>query len=75
MAQGHKGMTVSRRLWVQSPLEGKNGYLLIFSFLRSGAKPKTISKFGGQWATEYLYTMFPVAFLLCAEYSVKLISA
>ena len=38
--QEHKGVTVARQLWVRSPLEGINYYLLLFSFLRSGAKVK-----------------------------------
>ena len=40
VAQGHKGVTVTRRLWVGFPFGGINYYLLIFSFLRSGTKAK-----------------------------------
>ena len=35
VAQGHKGVTVTRRLWVRFPLEEINYYFFIFSFLRS----------------------------------------
>ena len=35
VAQGHDGVTVIRRLWVQSRIGGMNYYLLIFSHLRS----------------------------------------
>ena len=38
MAQGHTGVTVTRRLWIRYPLEGMNYYLLMFSFLCSGTK-------------------------------------
>ena len=38
VAQGHKGVTVTRRLWVRFPIEGMNYYLLIFSFLRLGTE-------------------------------------
>ena len=57
-AQGYKVVTVTRRLWVRSSLEGMTYYLLIFSFLLSGqlsyatqhAMPK---KFGGKIRTEF----------------------
>ena len=38
VAEGYKSATETRRLWFRSPLERKNCYLLIFSFLRSGIK-------------------------------------
>ena len=41
VAQGHKGVTVTRRLWVPSLLEGMNYYFLTFSFLCSGTKAKS----------------------------------
>ena len=61
-AQWHKGVTETRRLWVRSPLEKMN-YFLIFSFLRSGTKAKVrrgvpplntkcLEKFGAKWGTE-----------------------
>ena len=42
MAQGHKGVTVTRRLWVRSTLEGME-YLFnfIFPFLRSSVEAKS----------------------------------
>ena len=40
VAQGHKDVTVSRWLWIRSPLGGMNYHFLIFSFLSSGTKPK-----------------------------------
>ena len=38
VAQGHKKMTVTQRLWVLCPHEGMNYYVLKFSLLRSGTK-------------------------------------
>ena len=41
LAPGHKGVTVTLRLWVRSPLEGmKNLFKFIFLFLRSGVEVK-----------------------------------
>ena len=41
MAQGHKDVTVTRRLWVQSSLEEmKHLFKFIFPFLRSGVEAK-----------------------------------
>ena len=40
VAQGLKGVTVRRRLWIRLPLGRMNYYLLIISFLRSDTKVK-----------------------------------
>ena len=40
---GAQRCDVTQRLWFQCPLEGMNYYLLIFSFLRSGAKAKGLN--------------------------------
>ena len=40
VAQGPKGKTVRRPLWVRSPFREMNYYLLIFSFRRPGTKEK-----------------------------------
>ena len=40
MAMGHKGVIVRRWLWVRSPFESMNYYLVIFYFFRSGTKAK-----------------------------------
>ena len=42
--QGNKGVIVMRRLWVRSPFERMNYYLIIFSFLRSGIKAKSVTQ-------------------------------
>ena len=80
MVQGHKDVTVMRRLWVRSPLGGMNDYLLFFSFIslwHQGNSQALISviqndKFGGKWVKEGLTTMLSLSTLLCAGYSVKL---
>ena len=41
VVHGHKGVTVTRRLWVRVVLEWMNYYFLIFSFLSSDTKVKT----------------------------------
>ena len=46
MAQGHKGVTVTRRLWIRTPLEEIIYCLLIFSFLCSGNKARSLSLSG-----------------------------
>ena len=40
--QGHKVVTVSRLLWIRSPLERINYYLLLCLFLRSSTKAKSL---------------------------------
>ena len=82
VAQGHKGETVTRRLWVQSPLEVMNYYFLMFSYLRSGTKVKkspalnsTIQHASKNSVDNGLSSLvltlgFPLLTLLCAGYSV-----
>ena len=42
MAQGHKGVTVTRRLWVRSPIEEmKYLFKFIFPLLRSDVEAKS----------------------------------
>ena len=42
VAQGHKGVTVTRRLWIRCPLkEIKYLFKFIFLFLRSGVETKS----------------------------------
>ena len=64
MAQGYKSMTVTQRLWIRSPLEGINYYLLINIFIYSlwhqGKSPalfpplntQCLEIYGGQFWTE-----------------------
>ena len=44
MAQGHKSMTVTRRLRVRSPLEGMNYYLLICSLFTQYLRRHRLNK-------------------------------
>ena len=61
MAQGHRSETVTRRLWVRSPVEGMHYYLLIFSFLCSGNKAKV-----QRWVPFYNYINFiHISWLKC----------
>ena len=69
VAQGHKGVFVTRRLWIRSPLERMNYYFLIRSFPCFG----TEAKLGGKWGTERLNTRFPLPTMLYERHSVKLI--
>ena len=71
MAQGHKDVTVPRRLWVRFPLEEiKYLFTFIFPFLRSGVVAKSGVEFHHsvrvKWETECLTTKFPLPTLLCA---------
>ena len=61
VAQGHKGVTVTR-LWVRSPLEDMK-YLFKFIFALVSRQKVALSfatqcaippKFGGKWGTEFL---------------------
>ena len=83
MAQGHKGATVTLRLWVQSPLDEINYYFLIFSFLALALRQgpaveirhltRNVSKNRQKVEMECPNTKFPRITLVYAEYSVKLI--
>ena len=77
MAQKRNGVTVMRRLWVRSPLEGMNYYLIIFSFLRFATKANVqncqcLENFSEKLGTECLNTKFPLP-PMPTGYSVKLI--
>ena len=69
MVQGHKGATVTRRVWVRSALEEmKYLFNFIFPFLHSGVEGKggvefrhsMFPEFNGKWRKECLNTRFPL---------------
>ena len=45
VAQGHKDVAATQRLWVRSPFEGVNYNFLIISFLRTTTRQKPIVEF------------------------------
>ena len=74
MAQEHKGVILTQRLWLWFSFEEKDYYFLIFSFHRSGTRVKIrrwvqplntqcLEKFGRKWETECLTLGYPC--LLC----------
>ena len=82
VAQGHKGVTKTRGLWIRSPLEGMNYYFLMFLFIRSGSKAKArrwvpplntqFSKYSaesGQWS---VLSLCSLCLPCCVRHSVKL---
>ena len=71
MAQGYKGVTVTRQLWVRCPLEGVNCYLLILSFLRSGISSRNALKDSAKNEERSVLTLGVLCFLFTG-YSVKL---
>ena len=83
VAQGHKGVTETRRLWVQSLLDGMNYYFLVFSSslwhqdkipaLRSTTQPARPRKVWRKVENEVSYYYVPSAYpAVCGIYACKL---